>query len=188
MIKLSSSVDFPSVSQLPVNEPYKLQFNLEISKDHIKELLNYLSNFQIIPKTAANIITETHIPGEVLESHASSILHELGIPAHIMGFRYLKDAIILTVRDRKRVNSITKSIYPEIASIHNTTSSRVERAIRHAIEVAWTRGNIDTVDEMFGYSVNPETGRPTNSEFIALVSDRVRAQSQSCAAPKSMCY
>lgn len=179
MLKLSSSVDLPNISQLHGNESYTLRFNLQLSKDNITELLSHLSDFQIVPKAAASAIAENRISGYALESQITSVLREIGIPAHIMGYRYLKDAITLSINDRDYLNAITKTLYPEIASINNTTSSRVERAIRHAIEVAWTRGNMEVLDEIFGYTVNPNSGRPTNSEFIALISDNLYLKNQS---------
>lgn len=111
-----------------------------------------------------------------LESDVTNIIHEIGVPAHIKGYQYLRDAIIMSVNDTEMLGSITKVLYPTIAKIHHTTSSRVERAIRHAIEVAWTRGKMDTIDELFGYTVNKGKGKPTNSEFIALIADKIRLE------------
>lgn len=111
-----------------------------------------------------------------LEADVTNIIHEVGIPAHIKGYQYLRDAIIMCVNDMEMLNSITKILYPTIAKRHDTTSSRVERAIRHAIEVAWSRGKIDTIDELFGYTINEGKGKPTNSEFIALISDKIRLE------------
>ena len=104
------------------------------------------------------------------------IIHEIGVPAHIKGYQYLRDAIILSVNDQEMLNSITKILYPTIAKRHQTTPSRVERAIRHAIEVAWSRGKMDTIDELFGYTVSNGKGKPTNSEFIALIADKIRLE------------
>ncbi len=109
-----------------------------------------------------------------LENDVTAIIHDVGVPAHIKGYQYLRDAIMMSVNDVEMMNSITKILYPTIAKKHKTTASRVERAIRHAIEVAWTRGNVDTIDELFGYTVNNGKGKPTNSEFIALISDKIR--------------
>ncbi|MCX4269183.1 MAG: sporulation transcription factor Spo0A [Lachnospiraceae bacterium] len=109
-----------------------------------------------------------------LENDVTEIIHDVGVPAHIKGYQYLRDAIMMSVNDLEMMNSITKILYPTIAKKHKTTASRVERAIRHAIEVAWTRGNIDTIDSLFGYTVNNGKGKPTNSEFIALISDKIR--------------
>lgn len=111
-----------------------------------------------------------------LEADVTAIIHEIGVPAHIKGYQYLRDAIMLSVNDAEMLNSITKVLYPTIAKKHQTTSSRVERAIRHAIEVAWSRGNLDTIDKFFGYTINNGKGKPTNSEFIALIADKIRLE------------
>ncbi len=111
-----------------------------------------------------------------LETDVTNIIHEIGVPAHIKGYQYLRDAIIMSVDDMEMLNSITKILYPTIAKKHQTTPSRVERAIRHAIEVAWSRGKMDTIDELFGYTVNGGKGKPTNSEFIALIADKIRLE------------
>ena len=109
-----------------------------------------------------------------LESDVTNIIHEIGVPAHIKGYQYLREAIIMSVNDIEMLNSITKILYPTIAKKYQTTSSRVERAIRHAIEVAWSRGKMDTIDELFGYTIHNGKGKPTNSEFIALIADKIR--------------
>lgn len=111
-----------------------------------------------------------------LENDVTDILHEIGIPAHIKGYQYLRDAIAISVQEDELMVSVTKVLYPAIAKKHNTTSSRVERAIRHAIEVAWTRGRLDTIHAIFGYTINNGKGKPTNSEFIALLTDRMRLE------------
>ncbi|MCI8742302.1 MAG: sporulation transcription factor Spo0A [Lachnospiraceae bacterium] len=111
-----------------------------------------------------------------LENDVTAILHEIGIPAHIKGYQYLRDAIAISVQEDELMVSVTKVLYPAIAKKHNTTSSRVERAIRHAIEVAWTRGRLDTIHDIFGYTINNGKGKPTNSEFIALLTDRMRLE------------
>ena len=109
-----------------------------------------------------------------LENDITQILHEIGVPAHIKGYQYLRDAIAISVADQDMLTSVTKVLYPNIAKRHQTTPSRVERAIRHAIEVAWNRGKMDTINEIFGYTVSNGKGKPTNSEFIALLSDKIR--------------
>lgn len=109
-----------------------------------------------------------------LENDVTRLLHEIGIPAHIKGYQYLRDAITTSVEEEDIMISVTKVLYPTIAKQHNTTSSRVERAIRHAIEVAWTRGRLDTIHDLFGYTISNGKGKPTNSEFIALISDKIR--------------
>ncbi|MDD6155840.1 MAG: sporulation transcription factor Spo0A [Lachnospiraceae bacterium] len=115
---------------------------------------------------------------EQLERVVTDIIHEVGVPAHIKGYQYLREAIIMSVQDMDMLNSITKMLYPTIAKKYDTTSSRVERAIRHAIEVAWSRGKMDTIDELFGYTISNGKGKPTNSEFIALITDRIRLQTK----------
>ena len=111
-----------------------------------------------------------------LESRVTDMLHEIGIPAHIKGYHYLRDAIIMAVDDMDVLNAITKVLYPTVAKHHQTTSSRVERAIRHAIEVAWSRGKLDTIEELFGYTVSNGKGKPTNSEFIAMIADTIQLE------------
>lgn len=111
-----------------------------------------------------------------LETDVTNIIHEVGVPAHIKGYQYLRDAIIMSVTDVEMLNSITKILYPTIAKRHQTTPSRVERAIRHAIEVAWSRGKMDTIDALFGYTVSNGKGKPTNSEFIAMIADKIRLE------------
>ena len=111
-----------------------------------------------------------------LEVIVTNIIHEIGVPAHIKGYQYLRDSIIMSVSDMDILNSITKQLYPTIAKMHQTTPSRVERAIRHAIEVAWNRGKMDTIHDLFGYTIQSGKGKPTNSEFIALIADKIRLE------------
>ncbi len=116
--------------------------------------------------------SQMHAPG--LEELVTSIIHEVGVPAHIKGYQYVREAIMITVEDMEVINSVTKVLYPEVAKRYHTTPSRVERAIRHAIEVAWDRGDLETLQRFFGYTVSNAKGKPTNSEFIAMISDRIR--------------
>lgn len=111
-----------------------------------------------------------------LETRVTDMIHEIGIPAHIKGYHYLRDAIMMAIEDMDVLNAITKVLYPTVAKMHQTTASRVERAIRHAIEVAWSRGKLDTLDDLFGYTVSNGKGKPTNSEFIALIADTIRLE------------
>lgn len=111
-----------------------------------------------------------------LETIITDVILHIGIPAHIKGYHYIRDAIILSVNDNNMINSVTKVLYPTIAKKYNTTSSRVERAIRHAIEIAWDCGDVDTLNSYFGYTVNTGRGKPTNSEFIAMIADKLRLQ------------
>lgn len=109
-----------------------------------------------------------------LESQVTKIIHQIGVPAHIKGYQYLRTAILMTIEDNDVINSVTKVLYPSVAKQYQTTSSRVERAIRHAIEVAWDRGDIDTLNAYFGFTIQNTRGKPTNSEFIAMIADNLR--------------
>ena len=111
---------------------------------------------------------------EILEIKVTNIIHEIGVPAHIKGYQYLRDGIMMVVNNIEVINQITKQLYPDLAKKYKTTPSRVERAIRHAIEVAWNRGQLETVESIFGYTVNSNKGKPTNSEFIAMIADKLR--------------
>ncbi|MST99907.1 sporulation transcription factor Spo0A [Tissierella pigra] len=133
---------------------------------------SYMSNVPNIP-------SKINIAGEKnLEAKITKIIHEIGIPAHIKGYLYLREAIFMVIEDMDFLGAITKELYPNIAIKFNTTPSRVERAIRHAIEVAWTRGKIDTINRLFGYTVSNNKGKPTNSEFIALIADKLRLEQE----------
>ena len=113
-----------------------------------------------------------------LESQVTEIIHRIGVPAHIKGYQYLRTAIMMTIADNDLINAVTKVLYPAVAKKYQTTSSRVERAIRHAIEVAWDRGDIDTLNAFFGYTIQNERGKPTNSEFIAMIADNMRLKNK----------
>ena len=112
----------------------------------------------------------------------TQMIHEIGVPAHIKGYLYLRTAILMAVEDMDVLNAVTKQLYPDIAKKHGTTDTRVERAIRHAIEVAWERGNIDMIHELFGYTIQADKGKPTNSEFIALMADKIRLDKMKSAS------
>ena len=117
------------------------------------------------------------VPAEVsVEAMVTNVIHEIGVPAHIKGYQYLREAIMIAVNDMDVINAITKVLYPQVAKTFSTTPSRVERAIRHAIEVAWDRGDLDTLQRFFGYTVSNTKGKPTNSEFIALIADKLQLQ------------
>lgn len=113
-----------------------------------------------------------------LEAQVTKIIHEIGVPAHIKGYQYLRSAILMTVGDNDAINAVTKVLYPTVAKQYGTTSSRVERAIRHAIEVAWDRGDVDTLNSYFGYTIQTGRGKPTNSEFIAMIADNLRLKNR----------
>lgn len=119
-----------------------------------------------------------------LETMVTDIIHEIGVPAHIKGYQYLREAIILTINDMEIINAVTKVLYPEVARKFNTTPSRVERAIRHAIEVAWDRGDIEVLQKFFGYTVSNIKGKPTNSEFIAMIADSLTLRRKQMAATR----
>lgn len=138
----------------------------------IPELLNRIRQVTSIGKSAVShqgiLVNRSE---QNLESVVTEVLHEIGVPAHIKGYQYLREAIIMTINDMDTINSVTKVLYPEVARKFDTTPSRVERAIRHAIEVAWDRGDIETLQKFFGYTVSNVKGKPTNSEFIAMIAD-----------------
>ena len=115
-----------------------------------------------------------------LEIDITNLIHEVGVPAHIKGYQYLRDAISLVVTNMDLLGAVTKELYPTVASTNNTTPSRVERAIRHAIELAWNRGKLETLDALFGYTVQNDKGKPTNSEFIAIIADKLRLERKVC--------
>ena len=120
--------------------------------------------------------------GPDLERQVPAIIHEVGVPAHIKGYQYLREAIMIAVEDMDVINAVTKVLYPEVAKTFGTTASRVERAIRHAIEVAWDRGDLETLQKYFGYTVSNAKGKPTNSEFIAMIADRLQLERRNRAA------
>lgn len=150
-------------------------FELETLITRIRQLKG---TYKVIRNTNASSSSSIIISNDTkdLETEVTNIIHEIGIPAHIKGYQYLRDAIMMAINDMDILNSITKQLYPSIAKRFNTTPSRVERAIRHAIEVAWSRGKMDTIDKLFGYTVNNGKGKPTNSEFIALIADKLRLE------------
>ena len=128
--------------------------------------------------TAAGDLEPEQDDSPTLEAQVTAIIHEVGVPAHIKGYQYLREAILLAVADREVINAVTKVLYPEVAKRFGTTASRVERAIRHAIEVAWDRGDLETLQKYFGYTVSNVKGKPTNSEFIAMIADRLQLNMQ----------
>lgn len=167
------------------------QLNLTAARDSEKvykilgDLMNMGRGFQIMITVPSGKEEEGTAGYEVglletcsrdLEKDVTDMIHEIGVPAHIKGYQYLREAIMMSVEDNEMLNSITKVLYPSIAEKYQTTPSRVERAIRHAIEVAWNRGRMETLDGLFGYTINTGKGKPTNSEFIALIADKIRLQ------------
>ena len=139
--------------------------------DRLEEIRENTRHPAAAPKSSVNI-----------EAMVTSIIHEIGVPAHIKGYQYLREAIMIAVNDMDVINAITKVLYPQVAKTFSTTPSRVERAIRHAIEVAWDRGDLETLQRFFGYTVSNTKGKPTNSEFIALIADKLQLQLKSADA------
>ena len=160
-------------------------FDINVLVKRMKELKNYqpaqFKNFitREIKNQYIDIAPEKKKDQENLEALVTNVIHEVGVPAHIKGYQYLREAIMMVIRDTEVINQITKQLYPEIAGKYHTTPSRVERAIRHAIEVAWGRGQADTVENIFGYTVSANRGKPTNSEFIAMIADKLRLELKS---------
>ena len=142
-------------------------FDTNMLAERIIQLSGWKNNNK--PLVKDNVLTDSE-----LELMVTEIIHQIGVPAHIKGYQYLREAIMLSVKDSEMINSVTKQLYPTVAKKNQTTSSRVERAIRHAIEVAWDRGDIDVLNSYFGYTIHNSRGKPTNSEFIAMIADKLR--------------
>ncbi|MCI9063060.1 MAG: sporulation transcription factor Spo0A [Clostridia bacterium] len=159
-------------------------FDIELLIRRIREIKNFRpmpnSNFISREISQRSYIEIDNMKGnENLEALVTNMIHEVGVPAHIKGYQYLREAIMMVVNDIDVINQITKSLYPQIAQRFNTTPSRVERAIRHAIEVAWGRGEPTVMENIFGYTVSAAKGKPTNSEFIAMIADKLRLELKS---------
>ena len=160
-------------------------FDIELLIKRMRELKNYKpgqnNNFitKEIKQQYIDMPEGAKREKENLEALVTNIIHEVGVPAHIKGYQYLREAIMMVVNDIDVINQITKSLYPDIASKFKTTPSRVERAIRHAIEVAWGRGQSEVVESIFGYTISAAKGKPTNSEFIAMIADKLRLELKS---------
>lgn len=143
-------------------------FDVKVLGERIKSMLDIDTDI-----TADSDLIRRKASPANLEIIVTDIIHQIGVPAHIKGYHYLREAIICSVNDKEMLESVTKLLYPSVAKKFSTTPSRVERAIRHAIEIAWDRGDIDTLNSFFGYTVNTGKGKPTNSEFIALITDKI---------------
>lgn len=155
-------------------------FDMDILANRIRQLVGVpAQNSAQFSTTSTTILKSNVVPmakGKNLDANITSIIHEIGVPAHIKGYQYLREAITMVYNNIEILGAITKTLYPAIAEKFKTTPSRVERAIRHAIEVAWTRGNIDSISHLFGYTINISKSKPTNSEFIAMVADKLRIE------------
>lgn len=153
-------------------------FDMEILTNRIRQLVGTgPSSMPVMTTTTPMKANVVQLPKtKNLDANITSIIHEIGVPAHIKGYQYLREAITMVYNNIEILGAITKTLYPAIAEKYKTTPSRVERAIRHAIEVAWTRGNIDSISHLFGYTINISKAKPTNSEFIAMVADKLRIE------------
>ena len=172
MIMAMSSFDNPRLEKETLNAGASYYFLKPFDINAMAERIIRLSGWrnEISPVVVKdNVVTDPE-----LELMVTEIIHQIGVPAHIKGYHYMREAIILSVKNSEIINSVTKLLYPTVAKNHGTTSSRVERAIRHAIEVAWDRGDIDVLNSYFGYTIQNDRGKPTNSEFIAMISDKLR--------------
>ncbi len=149
-------------------------FNLRVLAARVKQLGADVATTQPRPATSSGKLQV--LPVKHLDVEVTNVIHEIGIPAHIKGYLYLREAILMVVNRVDLLSGVTKELYPAVAVKYKTTPSRVERAIRHAIEVAWARGNVDVINGIFGHTVNRDRGKPTNSEFIAMVADKLRMQ------------
>ena len=146
-------------------------FDYNILYDLIRTLVKDKSEF-----VKSEIKLQDELPD--IETQITKMIHQIGVPAHIKGYQYLRSAIMLVIQDTNIINSVTKELYPSIGKLFQTTPSRVERAIRHAIEVAWDRGDLETINDIFGYTIQINRGKPTNSEFIAMVADNLRLKNK----------
>ncbi|PLT29140.1 sporulation transcription factor Spo0A [Peribacillus deserti] len=151
-------------------------FDMENLANNIRQISGKSNSFMKKPSSFTYKSSSMESKPKNLDASITSIIHEIGVPAHIKGYLYLREAISMVYNDIELLGSITKVLYPDIAKKYNTTASRVERAIRHAIEVAWSRGNIDSISSLFGYTVSMTKAKPTNSEFIAMVADKLRLE------------
>lgn len=157
-------------------------FDLGVLVERIRELVR--THSPTVLRMEGNTVT-TSSPVRIsnstndVQAKITQIMRDVGVPAHIKGYQYMRDAIMMAFKDREVISAVTKRLYPELAKVHKTTPSRVERAIRHAIEVAWNRGRVDTINSIFGYTINTRKGKPTNSEFIAMVADTLRLSEKS---------
>lgn len=151
-------------------------FDLEIFVKRLKDISHIKYDVEKSNKNDFQKTIPSSKDDKSMESKITKLIQEVGVPAHIKGYVYLREAISMVIEDMDYLGAVTKELYPSVAAKHNTTPSRVERAIRHAIEVAWNRGKIDTIDKIFGYTVNNHKGKPTNSEFIALIADKLRLE------------
>ena len=173
LVLAMSSFDNPKLEKEALSLGAAHYFIKPIDLSTLAEKIIQLCNWNTGNNCKGN---EKGLSDSQLEIMVTEIIHQIGVPAHIKGYHYLREAIILTINNNDTMNSVTKVLYPTVAKKHSTTASRVERAIRHAIEVAWDRGDVDVLNSFFGYTIQNERGKPTNSEFIAMIADKLRLQ------------
>ena len=172
MVFVMSSVDNPKLEKETLSAGAAYYFIKPFDLTMMAERIIQLSGWR--NEVTPLIYNSTAVSDADLEFMVTEIIHQIGVPAHIKGYNYLRESIILAIKDTDIINSVTKTLYPTVAKHHSTTSSRVERAIRHAIEVAWDRGDVNVLNSYFGYTIHNNRGKPTNSEFIAMISDKLR--------------
>ena len=175
-IMVMSSYDKPNLEREVLLAGADYYFLKPFDADMMAERILSLSGKSHVEPLQHTAAVPPAAPNSTLEMRVTDIIHQIGVPAHIKGYQYLRDAILLSIEDDEIINAVTKRLYPSVAKMHNTTSSRVERAIRHAIEVAWDRGDVDVLNSYFGYTIHNGRGKPTNSEFIAMIADKFRLQ------------
>lgn len=175
-VMIMSSFDNPNLEREALLAGADYYFLKPFDADEMSERILSLNGKSHAEAFHHNTVTNSPQSAGSLEIRVTEIIHQIGVPAHIKGYQYLRDAIIMAINDDDIINAVTKRLYPAVAKKHSTTSSRVERAIRHAIEVAWDRGDVDVLNSYFGYTIHNGRGKPTNSEFIAMISDRFRLQ------------
>lgn len=167
-------------AQYYILKPFEMDVLIKRIREITKSPQTNQSNFILKDSKNSYIDVNSVVNKETnLEAMVTNIIHEVGVPAHIKGYQYLRDGIMMVVDNIEIINQITKQLYPDLAKKYKTTPSRVERAIRHAIEVAWSRGQLETVDSIFGYTISSNKGKPTNSEFIAMIADKLRLEIKS---------
>ena len=181
VLKTASSLPKPPIGLALTG--FMTDYAAQAAKDlGVRYFISKPCSLKIVAERVLNIVEaeraekRSYRPEPNVEALVTSIIHEIGVPAHVKGYQYLREAILIAVDDMDVINAITKVLYPQVAKTFSTTPSRVERAIRHAIELAWDRGDLETLQKFFGYTVSNTKGKPTNSEFIALIADKLQLQ------------
>lgn len=173
----SSTVDHPAIQERLLSNGASYYFSKPFDPEILADRIEFFAGFNPMEATSLREAPRSNVRS--LEAVVTDIILEIGVPAHIKGYQYVRDSIILAVRRPDVINGVTKVLYPSVAKQNGTTASRVERAIRHAIEVAWDRGDVDILNSYFGYTIHNLRGKPTNSEFIAMIADKIRLKEKS---------